>query len=233
MGTTGTRATGAELLDLASVKSQIWDPGTPQLTDTTFDNLISGMIDDIVGEAEKDVGLKMNAVTAQVQYGTVSEKYIWLEYMNVSNVSVWIDPTKQFNPGILVDPARYDVHSLRGYIERHIPTRTQQRERYETPLDFSSSDWWGMDYALAGGGFPHGDRYNTLKVQYDGGFSSSTLEKALKRALTKQVVYEFRRRKDPGLSSVRFPDGSIEKFSTEKFLPEVQAVFDEYRRIRL
>ena len=55
---------------------------------------------------------------------------------------------------------------------------------------------------------------------------TSHMSNGLQRQLCKQVSYEFRRRKDPGLTSVTSPDGSISKFSIDEWLKSVKKVLD-------
>ena len=53
------------------------------------------------------------------------------------------------------------------------------------------------------------------------------------RAILKQAAYEWRRRTDRGMSSVSFPDGSVQKWNADEFLDEVLAVLDRRRTIAL
>ena len=89
------------------------------------------------------------------------------------------------------------------------------------------------------GAWPYGPK--ALKVTYTGGFDQpvgegeetpeecTPIPADLEMAARNQVAYEFRRRKDIGLESVSFPDGSIQKVSSGEFLSSVKQVLDRYR----
>jgi hypothetical protein len=81
------------------------------------------------------------------------------------------------------------------------------------------------------GHFPRGNRI--VKVIYDGGYAEADYPAALRRKLLKQVSYEFRRRSDPGLSAVSYPDGSVQKYTIEEWLPDVERHLLRRRRICL
>lgn len=51
----------------------------------------------------------------------------------------------------------------------------------------------------------------------------------LERAIYKQATYEWKRRRDLGLSSTTFPDGTINKYNDDLFLNEVQEILNRYR----
>lgn len=98
----------------------------------------------------------------------------------------------------------------------------------------------GTDYYLypergvikhASATFAEGKRI--IVVTYDAGYGDDDLPVSLRRKIVKQAAYEFRRRKDMGLSSVRYPDGSVEKYMIDEWLPDVEMELKRRRRISL
>jgi hypothetical protein len=61
-----------------------------------------------------------------------------------------------------------------------------------------------------------------VRFTYSGGYGDTEIPAPLRRKLLRQVEYEFRRRRDPGLMTVGFPDGSVSKFETGEWLPDVE-----------
>ncbi len=61
--------------------------------------------------------------------------------------------------------------------------------------------------------------YRIIKAVYNGGFGEDDYPMALRSSLIKQIIHEFRRRKDSGLTSVQYPDGSVNKFIVDDWLP--------------
>jgi hypothetical protein len=114
--------------------------------------------------------------------------------------------------------------------------------------DWDAATVYGApDYALLPGGmvgfrwglWPSGDK--ALRVTYTGGYDPATAEGEaepegyvaipadLEGAVCQQVVYEWRRRNDPGLSAVSLPDGTINKMQVGEWLESVKAVLNRYR----
>ncbi len=94
----------------------------------------------------------------------------------------------------------------------------------------------GWAVAHTSGPFPGGD--DGLRIEYVGGYlsasdASSTIPPDLNYAVAQQVVWEFRHRKDTGLTDVSFPDGSITKIPEKMFLPLVLDVLKMYRVPRI
>lgn len=59
------------------------------------------------------------------------------------------------------------------------------------------------------------------------------LPPVLERPLCKQIAYEFRRRKDLGLSSLTVGDGNVQKYPVDEWLPQVQQVLDRTMKITI
>jgi hypothetical protein len=106
------------------------------------------------------------------------------------------------------------------------------------PLDYYQLLPAGM-VAYRYGPWPYGPK--ALKVIYTGGYNSPPAEGEeepegytpipadLEMAVRSQVAYDFKRRKDIGLESISFPDGSIQKVNSGEFLLSVKSVLDRYR----
>lgn len=90
----------------------------------------------------------------------------------------------------------------------------------------------GWDVAHTSGPFPGGE--HGLQVEYVGGYltasdASSVIPADLSGAIAQQVTYEFRRRKDTGLTDVSMANGDITKVAERDFLPLVKDVLKTYR----
>jgi hypothetical protein len=170
---------------------------------TDYDSMLTDFLEDIIAEAEGYIGAKLEAATSEVVYLDGGKDYLYLPHFNISNVTIWQDGSREFETEDVLDSDYYSVYTARGIVKRNTSTATFLKGR------------------------------QVVKVQYDGGYSSSTLPKDLKRALLKQVAYTFKRRNDLGLQSVTFQDGTINKFSMSEWLPEVEKVLERYRRIFL
>jgi hypothetical protein len=171
---------------------------------TEHDVALQDIADSISEEAQDYMGVKYEAVEGQVQYFDGGGKTLYCAHVNISNVSIWQDSSKLFDDGTVVDAEYYTVYGERGRIT----------------LD-------GGDKVR----FLKGNR--VVKVQYDGGYAAEDVPKDLMRKLIKQAAYEFRRRKDIGLSTVTFPDGNIAKFQIDEWLDDVREVLDRRGRITL
>lgn len=76
-------------------------------------------------------------------------------------------------------------------------------------------------------GFPNGSK---IEVKYKAGFETWPL--AIKLAALKQVAFEFQKTRTRawGVSSMSFPDGSVNRIQDDEFLPEVKQALRRYRR---
>lgn len=78
---------------------------------------------------------------------------------------------------------------------------------------------------------PLDEGFRLLVATYSGGYAEDSIPNPLRSKLIKQMGYEFRRRKDPGLSSVSYPNGGVSKYSIDEWLNDVKAVLDKYKRM--
>ncbi|MFZ5451464.1 MAG: hypothetical protein ACOZF2_06295 [Thermodesulfobacteriota bacterium] len=111
-----------------------------------------------------------------------------------------------------------------------------------SPLSVSSYAFDGATGMVLyrGGDWPYGE--GAVRVIYTGGFDPfleegveppdgyTSLPEDLQQAVCTQVAYEYRRRNDPGLQAVAFPDGSVQKMYVGEFLSSVRNTLLRYRR---
>jgi len=72
-----------------------------------------------------------------------------------------------------------------------------------------------------------------IKAVYNAGYGIGSYPDDIRTALTKQVIHDFRRRKDTGLSSLSYPDGSVSKVTVDEWLPDVQKILNKKKRYHL
>jgi hypothetical protein len=191
-----------DLTTLAKVKALL------ELMETDWDGLITELIGSVsercASYCNRDFGNK-----SRVEYHDGGGRYLYLRGLPVvgSITSIYGSDTWEWVSGDLIDSDDYFLHA---------------------------SGMVGYRY----GAWPYGPK--ALRVTYTGGyFAFDVGDKPpegynpppddLEMAARSQVAYDFNRRKDVGLESVSFPDGSIQKVSSGEFLPSVKAVLNRYR----
>lgn len=189
----------------------------------------------IVSEVEDHINGKIQGVSAEVVVLDGGKSYLTVPHLNISKVSVWEDIGREFDSSHLLDSSKYQVYTSRGVLRIGSPKGEHVggiawMDRYFS--DFYWDDYWS-DRFFEGRRQFLGGRL-VIKVQYDGGWNQDTVPGNLKLALMTQIGYRYRRRKDPGLSTVTYTDGSIVKMAEVKqWLPEVGAVLQKYKRVSL
>ncbi|MBU4232367.1 MAG: phage head-tail connector protein [Proteobacteria bacterium] len=190
------------LTTLAKVKTLL------ELSETDWD----GLINELIGAVSERCASYCNRDfenKSRVEYQDGGGRYLYLRGLPVvgSISSIYGSDTWEWSSGDLIDAGEYYLHA---------------------------SGMVGYRY----GAWPYGPK--ALKVTYTGGYfvfdagpkppeGYNPPPDGLEMAARTQVAYDFNRRKDVGLESVSFPDGTIQKVSSGEFLPSVKAVLNRYR----
>jgi len=191
-----------DLTTLAKVKALL------ELTETDWDSLINELIGAVsqrsASYCNRDFERK-----SRTEYHDGGGQYLYLKGLPVAAIeSIHGSDTWEWEAGNLIPAGDYQLLSAGMVAYRYCP-------------------------------WPYG--YKALKVTYTGGYDAfyegegsppegyNPVPDDLEMAARTQVAYDFNRRKDVGLESVSFPDGSIQKVNSGEFLPSVKAVLDRYR----
>jgi hypothetical protein len=182
--------------------------GPPVDASGNYDGLLEDIIAGILAEADDFMGVAYQKVEDQEDWFDGGERVLYLSHVNVSTPVVEVDE-------VILTSDEFTLYPEAGRIR------------------YGGSGLTGFATASEGqdGRFSSGLR--NVKVTYDGGYAEADYPKSLRRKLLKQVSYEFRRRNDPGLSAVSYPDGSVQKFTITEWLPDVEAELLRRRRIFL
>jgi hypothetical protein len=211
---------------------QNWIEPSPLDTDLGKLTLIG---EGVVSDAEDYIHGKIKKVTDEVTYLDGGKTYLTLPHLNVSSISIWEDIDRTFGSSTLLDPTKYQVYGPRGILRIGKPKHPGMggiawMDKFFS--DYYWDDFWFDKYFEGRREFLHGRL--VIKSQYNGGWDQDTVESGLKLALITQIGYRYRRRKDPGLSTVSYPDGSVTKMmNIDQWLPEVKASLNKYKRISL
>ena len=170
-----------------------------------------GLITELIGAVSQRCASYCNrdfASRERVEYHDGGGQYLYLKGLPVASItSIYGSDTWEWEAGNLIPAGDYQLLSA------------------------------GM-VAYRYGAWPYGPK--ALKVTYTGGYDAfytgatppegyNPPPDDLEMAARSQVAYDFNRRKDVGLESVSFPDGSIQKVNSGEFLPSVKAVLNRYR----
>ena len=182
--------------------------GPPVNASGEYDGLLEDIITGVLAEADDYMGVSYQAVEGAIAYFDGGKSTLYLPHINVSDVSVEVD-------GVELAADEYVVYPEAG----KVIAKTGSISGFPTATDYSP------------GRFSSGQR--NVKVTYSGGYEEDAYPSDLRRKLLKQVAYEFRRRNDPGLSAVSYPDGTVSKFAIGEWLGDVEAMLSRKRRIFL
>jgi hypothetical protein len=179
----------------------------PPISGDTFDELIDVYMAAIGTTFENYCNRKLVCDT-YTQYFRGAGEYLFLQETPVRVINnIWVDCDSEFEDSDLLEEDDYKL--------------------------FPDGRLWSML-------FPSNANQMNIKVEYEGGYDTIEtvdpqypIPSDLKLAFIRQVQYDIKRRKDIGLSTVTFKDGSINKQPLVELLPQVSATLDYYRYINI
>ena len=204
MGGSGTGTPVTPMTDIGIRLVSLTDLKTfIEKTDTVHDSLLKMIIENV--SASIETYLNRNLLkAARTVYRDAGRRYYYLPAYPIdesATLTVTYDGTLQ------TKDTGYFVRADDGLIEFQksvVPIYTDPKEIVIV---------WTGGYAASADN-------ECLDVPYD-----------MKEAALRQSAYNFRRRKDIGISSISMPDGSISKNPIDAFLlPEVKDLLRNYRR---
>lgn len=182
--------------------------GDVESWDAAWDDIISDLIAGVSARAEHECNRDF-AKIARTEQHDGSNRFLYLKSTPIASIasikwSIYWDFTNQF---LLIDPGGYKFNPVTGMVQF-----------------MGGIEWYPGE--------------QSLQVVYTGGYDPAPaltpptgyvpIPGHLEEAIRFQVVYEFRRRKDLGLQSISFPDGSIQINNKDPWLPKVKAVLDDF-----
>jgi hypothetical protein len=179
----------------------------PPITGDTFDELIDVYMNSIGTTFENYCNRKFLSNT-YTEYIRGAGEYLFLQETPIRQVNnIWVDWDAEFEESDKLDSSDFKL--------------------------LTDGRVWSLLFPSCANQF-------NVKVEYDGGYDSVEVVNGdypippdLKLAFIRQVQYDIKRRKDIGLTSVTFKDGSINKQIITELLPQVQRTLDYYRYINI
>jgi hypothetical protein len=171
--------------------------------DTDHDELLTPLIDQVSARFETFTGRRFAAASRTETFDGGERLY----YMDAFPIDTGEALTVSVDGSVKVLNTDYFVKATRGLIEFGAKT-------LNTEPNIVEITWTGGYPVAAGDG--------AVDVPDD-----------LKGACLLQCAFQFKRRKEPGLTSVATPDGSINSFRPNVLLAEVVNVLKSYKVLRL